>query len=82
MTKKKTIVQKHKDNFDTLTDAFKNGEVLLMDCINKKSKEHEAVICAYVFDGTDYNITPFARFYNGNPFKMLINPNEPSYDKR
>jgi hypothetical protein len=79
--KAKTIVQDHKKNFDTLTAAFKAGDVMLMDCIEKETNEHVAVICAVVFDGTEYNITPFAKFFNGNPFEMLIPPTDkPNYN--
>lgn len=80
MKKKQTIVQAHKRNFETLTEAFKSGEVLLMDCIEKATGEHVAVICACVFDGNEYNMTPFAKFFNGNPYELLIPPTDEKYE--
>jgi len=74
--KNKTIVQEHQNNFDTLTRAFDQSDVVLMDCINAKTGEHEALICAVNFDGEEYQFTPFARMINGNPFDMFIPPNE------
>ena len=78
-----TIVQDHQANFDTLNKTFKNGDVCLMDCIEKATGEHVAVICAVTFDpGTkEYVMTPFAKFFNGNPYELLINPNDPKYIK-
>ncbi|MHA2085645.1 MAG: DUF6117 family protein [Candidatus Thorarchaeota archaeon] len=69
-----TIVQDHQENFNTLSKAFEAGDVCIMDCIEKASGEHIAVICAVTFDGTDYQFTPFARFFNGNPYEMLESP--------
>ena len=77
--RKKTIVQDHKRNFETLREAFNAGDVCLMDCIEKSTGEHVATICAIVFDGKEFNITPFAKFFNGNPFEMLLSPGDPEY---
>lgn len=73
-TKEPTIVQKHADNFETLREAFRNGDVCLMDCTDKETGEHVAVICTVQFDGTLYNTTPFAKFFNGNPYDTLEPP--------
>ncbi len=77
----KTIVQQHAKNFETLEKAFKNDNVALMDCIEKATGEHVAVICAY-YRGTDgqYNFVPFAKFFNGNPYELLQTPME--YDEK
>ena len=74
MAKRKTIVQKHSANFETLQRAFNDGQVALMECEEKATGEKVAVICAYVWDGETYNFTPFARFFNGNPYELLIPP--------
>lgn len=79
MAKKKTIVQKHTANFETLKQAFAAGDVCLMDCIENSTGEHVAVICTIVFDGKEYITTPFAKFFNGNPYEMLTSPME--YEK-
>jgi hypothetical protein len=76
-----TIVQKHSENFAELTRAFKNGEVALVDCIERSTGEHVAVICAVSLgEGHEYQFTPFAKFFNGNPFELLVPPTgEPAF---
>lgn len=74
--KKNRIVLGHKNNFEMLKKAFQNNDVALMDCVEKATGEHVAVICAIVKDGDGFQFTPFARFFNGNPFEMLIPPGE------
>jgi hypothetical protein len=71
-----TICLQHADNFETLKQAFANGDVCLMDCIEKASSEHVAVICTVTWDGKQYNFTPFAKFFNGNPYELLLSPIE------
>lgn len=75
--KPKTIVTAHKGNFETLRVAFARGDVALMDCTEKATGEHVAVICAVVQDEKGYVFTPFARFFNGNPYDLLTPPMEP-----
>jgi hypothetical protein len=74
--KPKTIVQEHQANFETMQRAFQDGQVCLMDCIEKSTGEHVAVICASTHDGAGFAITPFAKFFNGNPFELLSSPME------
>lgn len=73
------IVLDHKQNFETLSEAFENGDVCLMDCIEMATGEHVAVICTVVRDGDEYEFVPFAKFFNGNPFELLSSPME--YDE-
>jgi hypothetical protein len=74
--KEQTIVELHKNNFNTLKRAFKNNEIALMDCILKSTGEHVATICAVYFDREtqEYEFTPFCIFINGNPFELLEPP--------
>jgi len=74
--KEKTIVQQHKANFETLMRAMKDGSVMLMDCIEKETGEHVAVICAVSInpETEEADITPFAKFFNGNPYELLEPP--------
>lgn len=77
-----TIVKQHLENFETLTRAFAHKHACLMDCVEKATGEHVAVICAAWKDEEGMiNITPFAKFFNGNPFDMLISPDDPDYAK-
>lgn len=74
MSKKKTIVQQHKANFKTLEKAFKADQVCMMDCIEKATGEHVAVICAVNIVDGQYEMVPMARFFNGNPYEEFIPP--------
>jgi hypothetical protein len=71
MPDEKTVVQSHKNNFETLRMAFANNDVMLMECTLKASGEKVAVICTSVLDGLEWHTTPFAIFLNGNPFELL-----------
>jgi len=78
--KETTIVQKHQKNFNALSKAFANNDVCLMDCIERATGEHVAVICAmHREEDGQIAMTPFAKFFNGNPYEMLISPLE--YDE-
>lgn len=79
--KRKTIVQNHAQNFETLKKAFLAGNVCIMDCVEKDTKEHVAAICAMTWDGAEYNFTPFAKFFNYNPYDNLIPPTDPTYSQ-
>jgi hypothetical protein len=84
-----TIVQSHEVNFNTLLRAAKDGALCLVDCIEKSTGEHVAVICAIdkriaaatssvhsASTKEEYAFTPFARFFNGNPYELLIPPTD------
>ena len=62
------IPKGHKQNFQTLVDAFNNGDVALMECELAATKEIVAVICAAnrLPDG-EIQFAPFAMLFNGNP---------------
>lgn len=63
----------YKNNFETLGKAFDNGDVCLMECTDKLTKEKVAVICA-IFKDADgmINTVPLAKMFNGNPYDELI----------
>ena len=69
-----TIVQQHKSNFDTLRQAFENGDVALLECQLKSTGESVAVVTAVNHDGDDYGFVPFAMMFNGNPYELLNPP--------
>ena len=72
--KEKTIVQEHCANFETLQRAFAEGNVCIMDCVEKATNEHVAVICAMNDEGKEIGFVPLAKFFNGNPYDLLIPP--------
>jgi len=73
--KKKTIVQAHKKNFDTLLKAIEDGNVVLMDCKVRETGESVATICAVNHDADGgLSMVPLAGFFNGNPYDLLMPP--------
>jgi len=73
---KKTIVQRHQVNFETLVKAFKAKRVALVECYDTQLKERVAVICAVNEDDAGVSFAPFARFFNGNPYDLLLSPQQ------
>jgi len=73
---KKTIVQLHKKNFNTLRSAFHFEDVALMECRRRKDGKIVAMICCVDIDkDKNFSFTPFAEMINGNPFDMYDPPN-------
>lgn len=75
MSKPKTIVQGHIPNLETLKRVFANGDAALVECKRVSDGAVVAMLCAVVFDGNQYNITPFAEMVNGNPYELYLPPN-------
>lgn len=73
--KPKTICQKHAANLETLVQAAKDGNLVLLECIDKTTGEIVAVLCACWFDGKEYTFTPFAPMVNGDPYRRFLPPN-------
>lgn len=69
-----TIVTMHKENFNTLQAAMVTGRVCLMDCIEKSTGDHVAVICAINRVDGQFEMVPLAKFFNDNPYDDLIPP--------
>jgi hypothetical protein len=63
-------------NFDTLREAFANGDAALMECQLAATGEPVAVVCAAnrQEDGSTA-FAPFAMLFDGNPYEMLNPPN-------
>lgn len=71
-----TAVRQHKPNFETLQEAFANGDVALMECQLKSTGESVAVVVAVNREDKDFSFVPFAMMFNGNPYELL-NPPDP-----
>ena len=68
------IPKGHRQNFQTLVDAFNNGDVALMECELEATGETVAVICAASrLPNGEIEFAPFAMLFNDNPYKM-VNP--------
>ncbi len=70
-----TAVRQHKPNFETLQEAFANGDVALMECQLKATGQPVAVIVAVTRDGDEFGFVPFAMMFDGNPYEQLNPPN-------
>lgn len=68
------IPEGHIANFDTLSRAWKAGDVCLLECIRKSDGEMVAMICTVEWDGEYYRVTPFAEMVNGDPFEDYLPP--------
>ena len=70
------ILPGHRQNFETLQQAFLNGDAALLECQFTATGEEVAVICAAnpQEDGS-VEFAPFAMLFNGNPYEMLNPPN-------
>lgn len=71
-----TIAKGHKANFETLKRASANGDLALMECVDKATGKSVIAICAVSFDGEEYEFTPLAKMFDGNPYKELVPPME------
>ena len=65
------------NNFDTLCHAFERGEVSLLECKDAKTGQTVIALCAVQFFEGQFNMTPLAKLFDGNPFKELIPPELP-----
>ena len=63
-------------NFDTIRQAFLNGDAALMECQLAATGEQVAVVCAANRQGDgSVEFAPFALLFDGNPYEMLNPPN-------
>jgi hypothetical protein len=70
------IPQPHRDNFDTLNQAFSDGAACLLECHERATGKPVYVVCAVNRRGPDYELVPFARLFDGSPYELLTPPEE------
>ena len=70
------IPQAYRDNFNTLLRAFGDSAACLLECREKATGEHAYDICAVNHSGTDYELVPFARLFDDNPYELLVPPDD------
>lgn len=76
MASEERIVKKHSRNLDTLKRAFKNDDVMLVECQRVKDGAVVAMLCGCHVNGKgEWEVTPFAEMVNGDPFEMYRPPN-------
>jgi hypothetical protein len=64
----------HTANLQTLTKAFRNGNVCLMECMDKATSKKVVVLCAVQKVSNEYEMVPFAKMFDGNPYEELDPP--------
>ena len=65
----------YKNNFASLKSAFENGDVGMLECVDKLTKKEVAVICAITKDADGMvTMVPFAKMFDGNPYDELEPP--------
>lgn len=72
------IPKGHKSNLETLIRAAKAGRLALLDCQDKATGK-PVVVLACISDAPqgEFDLVPFARMFDGNPYDEL-NPPVPS----
>jgi hypothetical protein len=70
------IPQPYRDNFNTLYRAFDNGAACLLECCDRATGKPVYVICAVNRSGSDFELVPFARLFDDNPYDLLAPPDE------
>lgn len=69
------IPQGHGQNFDTLLEAVKAGDVALLECQLTATGETVSVICAVNrLPHEETQFVPFAMLFNGNPYEAVSPP--------
>ncbi len=68
------ISKGHKANFETLKKAFKNDDVILMECTDAVTGKPVIAICAVNTVNGEYEFSPLAKMFDGNPYEELNPP--------
>lgn len=76
------IPQPYRDNFTTLSQAFSDGAACLLECHEHATGKPVYVICAVNHSGPDYELVPFARLFDDNPYELLTPPTNPAAERR
>jgi hypothetical protein len=63
-----------RQNFETILNAAKNGDLALLECADASSGEKRSVVCAVNRDGKDFVFVPLAKLFIGNPYDELTPP--------
>lgn len=76
------IPQPHRDNFNTLHQAFQDGAACLLECHELATGKPIYVICAVNRRGEEFELVPFATLFNDNPYELLSPPIESAGERR
>jgi hypothetical protein len=70
------IPKPYRDNFSTLSRAFRDGAVCLLECRERTTGSPAYVICAVNRRGHEFELVPFAQLFDDNPYALLAPPGE------
>jgi hypothetical protein len=76
------IPQPHRDNFNTLNQAFSDGAACLLECHERATGKPVYVICAVNHRGEDFELVPFATLFNENPYELFSPPGDLADERR
>jgi hypothetical protein len=65
------IPQPYQDNFTTLHLAFNAGDACLLECREQATGKPAYIICAVNRHGENFELVPFARLFDDNPYELL-----------
>ena len=68
------ITKGYRANFETLERAFKHGDVALMECTDAVTGKPVIAICAVNTVNGEYEFSPLAKMFDGNPYEELNPP--------
>lgn len=68
------ITKGYRANFETLERAFKHGDVALMECTDAMTGKPVIAICAVNTVNGEYEFSPLAKMFDGNPYEELNPP--------
>jgi hypothetical protein len=74
-----------KNNFHTLEQAFRNGDIALLECRSRADGESAYAICAINVirqSGAEpeIEIVPFGLMFSSDPYQTLIPASDPEFD--
>ena len=74
-----------KNNFHTLEQAFRNGDIALLECRNSANGEPAYAICAVNFirhadAEPEIEMVPFGLMFSSDPYEALIPASDPEFD--
>jgi len=74
-----------KNNFHTLGQAFRNGDIALLECRNSIDGEPAYAICAVNFirhadTEPEIEMVPFGLMFSSDPYETLVPATDPEFD--
>jgi len=80
-----TIPNAIKNNFHTLEQAFRNGDIALLECRNSIDSESAYAIRAVSFirhadAEPEIEMVPFGLMFSSDPYETLVPASDPEFD--